>query len=336
MGPTRPRPPTRWGPLRLLAAYGLGAVLISVPVNALGSGGPVGLSDRSLVALVSGVGQGFALDRDGEILRIGADGSVQPTGSVGHYSTPFGTSVAGRAVFGGTRCDGAACEQRVGEVAVLDGAGRIDSTVVVARSSGWPSRLNGLALVGTDGDTVWVNGGGQLHQVAVGAVAGGGGPAQVVDEVPWPGGEPCVVAGRLYDLAPSGGITGQQGAWLGAGPGARPGARPGAAAPRFRLRLRRWTGDRWSSIPGGTTSMPNGQNAYCTSTGYEIRDATGPHAEWTPTVGAWHPPDPVAATTATATGSTATGNPVTEATGTTGPARSATGTAATVAASPAG
>src|SRR5262245_46399886 len=93
----RSRPPVRWASLRLLAAYGLAAVLVSVPVDVALGGGGTGLSHRTLVAVVAGDSAGFVLDRDGEVVRIGADGAVRATASLGHYSTPFGVSVAGRA-----------------------------------------------------------------------------------------------------------------------------------------------------------------------------------------------------------------------------------------------
>lgn len=257
-------------PIRLLAVYALGVILgpVPVPVDGLAGNGPakVSITDRPLAVAVASADGGFVLDRDGQVIRVVGDGSTQLAASIGRHTTPFGTAVAGdRIVFGGVRCDGPGCRTRIAEMTVLDHDGQVESSVSLVRTSDGPSNLDGLALVGTDDETVWVNGGGTLFQVAVAPSR----PAEVVAEVPWPGGEPCVIDGALYDLVPSGGTYGQQGAEL-------------ASTAAFRLRLYVWNGDDWRPVDGGATLMAYGQNAYCSPAGYEIRDGDVTSSRWEP------------------------------------------------------
>ena len=260
--------------MRLFTVYGLVAALVAVPVHAA-SPPSLDLSQRSIAVAVTGTGGRFVLDREGQVIRVAADGSVQETATLDRYVTPFGTSVGGRMVFGGVRCDGPAdrrCDERVAEVAVLDGDGRLVTRLPLRRASDLARRrLDGLALAGIDGRTVWVNGGGALFQVAVS-------PPGVAREIPWPGGEPCVVDHVLYDLAASGASYGARGTRL-----------PSAA--QFHLRLQAWTGHGWRPVDGGARAMPDGQNAYCTSSGYEIRDGARGVVRWTPAAG-WQPVGP--------------------------------------------
>lgn len=222
----------RPGPIRLLTGYGLGAWLIVVPVQALDSGLPVDASlDRAIVAVVAGPGAGFVLARDGLVIRVDADGSRAVTASVGPLATPFATTVGERIVLGGTR-DGAAV------VTILDRYGRADEAVVLARAP----RLDGLALAGTDGETVWVAGAGRLFGVDVA-------DGTVVAEVPWTGGEPCVLDGVVHEMVASP---------VGGG---------------FRLEVVSWSGGSWQPV-GPPQSLSFGQNAYCSPDGYEVRDGT--------------------------------------------------------------
>jgi len=253
--------------VRLLTAYGLGALLVSVPIDTLAPGSAPDLArERALAVVVAGDGVGFVLDRTGDLVRVAGDGSVSRAASLPRYSTPFGTSVAGRVVFGGIRCDGSGCEHRIAEVTVLDGRGRHERTVTLRQSSGWPSGLDGAALVGAEGDTLWVNADGLLTQVDV--VRG-----RILDEVPWTGGEPCLVDGDLYDLT--------------ADATAAPHGNGSPTSTTFSLRLLRWDGSAWAPVEGGDTSMPYGRNAHCAPGGYETRGGDSTVARWSPGEGGW-------------------------------------------------
>ncbi len=246
----------RLRPGRVGIAFGLVVVFVAVPVKALAAPGPgSAATDRAVVAVAPGVGPGgpqFEMDRAGRVTRVSVDGTRTTSAELGHYSTPFATSVGGRAVFGGSRCVGSGpCDERVAEVVILDRAGRVDVRVAVASSDGWPTLLNGLALAASDTGGVWVNGAGQLHRVAVPS-------GEVVERVPWPGGEPCVIGGTLYDLVASGGSYDT------------PGWTIGHPAEPYQLDLLRLSDGEWQPVVGAVTTMPEGQNAYCVGGGYEI------------------------------------------------------------------
>jgi Endonuclease/Exonuclease/phosphatase family len=255
-------------PVAMLGACGLGVGLAPIPDRYGDPGGPVRLpDDLSIAAVVAGDDQGFVLGRNGEVLMLGSDGSLDQTANIDSHMTPFGAWVGGRAVFGGLRCQRAGCRARVGELITLDDRGQVAAVTTLVRSERRPSSLNGLALVGVEGDTVWVNGGGTLFRVD--------GSGRVIDDVPWPGGEPCLVDGALYDLSASGGSYGQQGGSL-------------EADTEFDLDMRAWRGNSWRRVGGGATTMAHGRNAYCVPGGYEIRDARATYAGWTPATG-WRP-----------------------------------------------
>jgi len=245
--------------LRLLTVYGLGAMTLVAPVRAVVSATPVDLADGvAIAAVASGRDEGFVADREGRVWEVAADGTTTPTGApVGPYRTPFGTAVGDRAVFGGLRCAGDGCHRRMAEVTVLDDRGRRATVVELTATDGWPSPLDGVALVGHDGDRVWVNAADRLFAVEVPA---DGGAPRVVEEAPWPGGEPCLIDGVLHDLRADGGGYRRQGV----------GSRPPAP---FRLTLSAWDGEVWHPAPGGPDRLAYGDNALCTRAGYEVRGA---------------------------------------------------------------
>jgi hypothetical protein len=254
----------------LLAACGLGVGFVPVPTEHGPPGEPVELpEDFAVAAVVAGDGQGYVLGRDGQVLLAGADGSLDHTAVLGSRMTPFGALVGDHAVFGGLRCRGGGCATRVAEVVALDADGRVAAVTAVDDGIGRPSPYNGLALVGVDRGTgtLWVNGGGRLHRVDPAA-------GEVLERVPWPGGEPCVVGGVLYDLSASGGSYGTPGEHV-----------PSSAT--FRLRVRSWdsAAGRWRGVEGSAAEMRHGRNAYCTPSGYEVRDAVSTTARWRPAVG---------------------------------------------------
>lgn len=246
--------------MRLLTVYGLGAITLVAPARAIVATTPVDLAgSAAIAAVVAGRDEGFVVDREGRVRVVAADGTTTPTGTaVGPYRTPFGTAVGDRVVFGGLRCAGSGCHRRSAEVTVLDDRGRRPTVVELATTDGWPSPLDGVALVGRDGDRLWVNAADRLFAVRVPA---SGEVPRVVAEAPWPGGEPCLVDGVLHDLRADGGGYRRQGV----------GSRPPAP---FRLTLSAWDGEAWRDVPDGPTRLPYGDNALCTPTGYEIRGAT--------------------------------------------------------------
>lgn len=221
----------RPGPIRLLTAYGIGAWLVIAPVRTLDAGLPLDASlDGPIAAVVAGPEAGFVLDRDGLVIRVGPDGSRAVTASIGPLTTPFGTAVGERVVFGGVH-DGAAV------LTVLDRDGRAGAVVTLARAP----RLDGVALAGRDGGTVWVAGAGHLFGVDVA-------DGDVVAELPWPGGEPCVLDGVVHTMVAS-----------------------ATAGGRFRLDDLAWRDDAWRPV-GPPRSLTAGQNAYCGPDGFEVRD----------------------------------------------------------------
>lgn len=271
--------------LRLLAVYSLGATVISVPLTGFDLPSESGASlARPIAAVVAAADGGFLLDRDGHVIRVSGDGSPpQLVASIGRRSTPFGTAAGDQVVFGGIRCEKGRCPVRVAEVVVLDGDGHVEASVTLRRWS--PARgtdpadvaarpveppdlptptaasaLDGLALVGRDEGHLWLNAGGTLFQVDVSS-------ASVVAEVPWSGGEPCVIDGVLHDLVASGGTLGEQGADL-------------ASTSELDLRMHAWDGSRWRRVIHGDTAMTYGQNAYCSPDGYEIHDGRRTLARW--------------------------------------------------------
>jgi hypothetical protein len=138
----------------MLAACGLGVGFVPIPTQQGAPGKPIRLPDDfAIAAVVAGNGYGYVLGRQGDVLLVGADGSLDHTAVVGPYMTPFGALAGGRAVFGGLRCDGDGCRTRVAEVVTLDAEGRVEAVTAVARSERRPSSLNGLALAGVDGSS---------------------------------------------------------------------------------------------------------------------------------------------------------------------------------------
>jgi hypothetical protein len=227
-------------PVRLLAAYGFGACLVVVPVQALDAGLPMVASpDPAIAAVVAGANSGFVLDRDGLVVRIGPDGTRSVTASLGPFATPFGTAVGDHIVFGGTQ-DGTAL------LAILDRDGRPRAVVPLVHAA----HLDGLALVGADAATLWVVGGGRLFGVDVAT-------ATVGAEVPWPGGELCLVDGVVHSLVARGGPDGM-----------------------FGLTMSAWTGGAWHPVASGARSLAYGHNAYCAADGYEVRDGARTLARW--------------------------------------------------------
>jgi hypothetical protein len=255
----------------LLAACGLGIGFVPIPTQQGEPGKPILLPDDvAIAAVVAGDDHGYVLSREGHVLLLGADGSLDHTAVVGPYMTPFGALAGGRAVFGGLRCEGDGCRTRVAEVVTLDADGRIEAVTAVARSERRPSSLNGLALVGVDEGSVWVNGGGHLFRVDPGG--------RIEAEVPWPGGEPCVIGGVLHDLSATGGTYAQRGEEI-----------PSDSV--FDLQVQAWDGGAdegaggWRRVDGGSADMRAGSNAYCAPGGYEVRDGRSTTARWTPTTG---------------------------------------------------
>jgi hypothetical protein len=251
----------------ILAACGLSVGFVPIPTRSGEPGKPIRLPDEvAIAAVVAGDDHGYVLSREGDVLLLRADGSLDHTAVVGPYMTPFGALAGGRAVFGGLRCEGDGCGTRVAEVVTLDRDGRVEAVTAVARSERRPSSLNGLALVGVDEGSVWVNGGGRLVRVDP--------RGRVAADVPWPGGEPCLIGGALHDLSATGGTYAQRGEEI-------------PSDSRFDLQVRAWDGsrDRWRRLDGGATSMRAGSNAYCAPGGYEVRDARSTTARWTPTAG---------------------------------------------------
>jgi hypothetical protein len=293
---TRPRLAGTVLSVVVLAACGLGVGFTPIPTQHGKPGAPMRLPDGFAIAsVVAADGQGYVLGREGEVLLLSADGSLDHTAVVGPYMTPFGALVDGRALFGGLRCEGDGCRTRVAEVATLDVEGRVEAVTVVARSERRPSALNGLAFVGVDDGTVWVNGGRHLFRVDP--------DGRVVAEVPAPGGEPCVVGGVIHDLSATGGTYRERGEEM-----------PSGAV--FDLQVRAWDpeADGWRRLDGGSGRMRAGSNAYCAPGGYEVRDARSTTARWTPEAG-WRRTPSASRVAATPSGGWGAVAPVTSTTG---------------------